>query len=211
MSDPLARFGKEFRPGDVLFSEGDTGDVMFVIQSGAVRISRRVGTEDKLIAVLGPGEFVGEMAILNSRPRSATATMVEEGRCLLIDGPRFEEMVVGSAEISLRLIQKLARRLDSADQLIEILMHRDPKARVVLGLSRHAAEGEPVDDGVRLRVTVADLAIEIAVEPAVVTAVLDGLSRIRLASVSPDGQITVADVDSISDFLEFLDAPSGDA
>ena len=47
---------------------------MFVIQSGAVRISKSIGGEDKVLAVLGPGEFLGEMAILNGRPRTASAT-----------------------------------------------------------------------------------------------------------------------------------------
>ena len=47
-------------------------------------------------------------------------------------------MVARNAEIALRLIKKLAKRLDSADALVEILMHRDPKARVMLALARHA-------------------------------------------------------------------------
>ncbi|HSN99064.1 MAG TPA: cyclic nucleotide-binding domain-containing protein, partial [Candidatus Nanopelagicales bacterium] len=68
MSDPLfARFGREYQPGDVLFNEGESGDVMFVIQSGAVRITKEIAGEQKLLAVLGPGEFVGEMAILNAK------------------------------------------------------------------------------------------------------------------------------------------------
>ena len=207
MGEPLARFGKEFRAGEVLFSEGDPGDVMFVIQSGAVRITRRVDDEAKVLAVLGAGEFVGELAILLGRTRTATATVIEDARCLVVDAERFETMVTGSAEIALRLIQKLARRLDSADQLIEILMHRDPKARVVLGLSRHAALGEPVDDVIRLRLTVSELAEEIAIDERVVENVLESLARMRLASVGPDGGIFVADVDSLADFLEFLDAP----
>jgi len=75
--DPLfARFGREFPAGDVLFREGDSGEVMFVIQSGAVRISKSISGEDKVLAVLGPGEFLGEMAILNGKPRTATATVV---------------------------------------------------------------------------------------------------------------------------------------
>ena len=77
MSDPLfARFGREYQPGDVLFREGESGDVMFVIQSGAVRIAKSVGGDDKILAILGPGEFLGEMAILNGKPRTATATVV---------------------------------------------------------------------------------------------------------------------------------------
>src|SRR5687768_11643231 len=109
MSDPLfARFGREYSPGEVLFGEGETGHTMLVIQSGAVRITKSVGGEDKLLAVLGPGEFLGELAILNSKPRTATATAVEPTRCLLIEAKTLEAMVTKNAEISLRLIKKLA-------------------------------------------------------------------------------------------------------
>ena len=109
MSDPLfARFGREYQPGDVLFHEGESGDVMFVIQSGAVRINKQAGGEQKVLAVLGPGEFLGEMAILNGKPRTATATVVEATRCLVIDAKTLESMVARSTEIALRLIKKLA-------------------------------------------------------------------------------------------------------
>ncbi|CAG0961310.1 partial Cyclic AMP receptor protein, partial [Anaerolineae bacterium] len=73
-SDQLfARFGKTCGAGEVLFREGDAGDRMYVIQSGAVRISKTVKGEEKTLAILGPGEFFGEMAILNAKPRTATA------------------------------------------------------------------------------------------------------------------------------------------
>ena len=49
---PAARLGKEFLPGDILFREGETGDVMYVIQSGAVRISKNVGGADRLLTIL---------------------------------------------------------------------------------------------------------------------------------------------------------------
>ncbi len=51
---------------------------MFVVQSGRVTISKRVGDVEKILATLGPGEFFGEMAILNNKPRSATATCAED-------------------------------------------------------------------------------------------------------------------------------------
>jgi len=209
MSDLFARFGTEYRAGDVLFREGEHGEVMFVLQTGAVRITKRVGDEDKVIAVLGPGEFVGEMAILNDKPRTATATVTEDARCLVVDGRQLESMLVSSAEIALRLVKKLAKRLDSADALIEILMHRDPRVRVMLGLSRHGEYGEVTEDGIRLRISALDLAREVSVELPVVLDVLKQLDRLRLASTSGDnGEITIADVDRLTDFVEFLDVPS---
>jgi len=208
MSDPLfARFGREFPPGDVLFREGDSGEVMFVIQSGAVRISKSISGEDKVLAVLGPGEFLGEMAILNGKPRTATATVVESARCLVIEAKTLESMVARNAEIALRLIKKLAKRLDSADTLVEILMHRDPKARVMLALARHAdAFGEPTPEGIRVRTTAAEIAREVGVGIEAADEVMARLHRLRLIT-EDEASIIVADVGRLQDFLEFLEMP----
>lgn len=208
MSDPLfARFGREYQPGDVLFREGESGEVMFVIQSGAVRITKAVGGEAKSLAVLGPGEFLGEMAILNGKPRTATATVVETARCLVIEAKTLESMVARNAEIALRLIKKLAKRLDSADTLVEILMHRDPKARVMLALARHAdAFGEPTAEGIRIRTTPEEIAREVGVDRSVADEVMNRLRRLRLVTEEP-GAVVVADIGRLQDFLEFLEMP----
>lgn len=208
MSDPLfARFGREYPPGEVLFREGESGDVMFVIQSGAVRITKNVSGEEKLLAVLGPGEFLGELAILNGKPRVATATVAETTRCLLVEAKTLESMVARNTEIALRLIKKLAKRLDSADALIEILMHTDPKARVMLALARLAdAFGERTEDGIRIRTTAADIAREVGVDEAMASEVIARLRRLRLVSEEAEA-IVVADVGRLQDFLEFLEMP----
>jgi CRP-like cAMP-binding protein len=208
MTDPLfARFGREYQAGEVLFREGESGEVMFVIQSGAVRITKEVAGEQKALAVLGPGEFLGEMAILNGKPRTATATVVDTARCLLIEAKTLEAMVAKNAEIALRLIKKLAKRLDSADALVEILMHKDPKARVMLALARHAEQfGEPTDDGIRIRTTPDEIARDVGVDASIVREVMTRLHRLRLATEEPSA-IVVADVDRLQDFLEFLEMP----
>src|SRR5580692_8354268 len=106
MSDPLfLRFGREYRAGDVLFREGERGEEMFVIQSGVVQIVKTVGQEQRSLATLGRGEFLGEMAILNDKPRTATAVVLEDAECLVIDAATLEAMIQKSPEIAMRLIK----------------------------------------------------------------------------------------------------------
>ena len=121
MSEPLfSRFGRDFHAGEVLFREGERGEEMYVIQSGVVQILKTVGsapaasggTEQRPLAVLGRGEFVGEMALLNDKPRTATAVVLEDAKCLVIDRATLEQMITSSAEIALRHVKKHARRLD---------------------------------------------------------------------------------------------------
>lgn len=206
----FARYGREYVPGDVLFREGESGDVMFVIQSGAVRVTKSVAGEDKVLAVLGPGEFVGEMAILNGKPRNATATVVEPSRCLVVGAQTLQAMLLRNPEIAVRLIKKLAKRLDAANALVEILMHRDPKARVMLALARHAeAFGEQTSEGIRVRTSPADIAREVDVDRETVDEVMARLRRLKLLADGPPGSaaIVVADMRRLIDFIEFLETP----
>jgi CRP/FNR family transcriptional regulator, cyclic AMP receptor protein len=215
MSEPLfARYGREYEPGDVLFREGESGDVMFVIQSGAVRITKGIEGDERVLATLGPGEFVGEMAILNGKPRNATAKVIEPARCLVIEARMLESMLARNAEIAIRLIKKLTKRLDAVDSLVEILMHRDPKARVMLALARHAdGFGEETPDGIRVRMSPEDIAVEVDVDEDVVHEVMARLRRLKLVSEAPPGRpgetptILVADIQRLREFLEFLEMP----
>ncbi len=213
MSDPLfARFGREYRAGDVLFREGEGGEEMFVIQSGAVQITKYVGGEDRPLATLGRGEFLGEMAILNGKPRTATAVVLEDARVLVIDAKTLETMISKNPEIAMRLIKKLARRLDAADEMIQILLNPDPRARVMLGLKRHAeAFGDqtigPDGEGcIRVHISAADLASEVGTSIVDVEEVLGRLRRLRITS-EVDGDILIADVGRLLEFLEFLEMP----
>ena len=206
-SDHLfARFGKTYETGAVLFREGDAGDTMFVLQEGAVRISKRVKTQEKTLAILGAGEFFGEMAILNGKPRSATATVEEQSQILVLGARTFEQMVTGNAEIAVRLIKKLSRRLDSANELIEVLMHQDPKARVILGLSREAQfigqEGE--GGSVTVPLFPDELAKQVGLDLEQTNDVLKRLERLRIAEVTGEG-IVVTDLARLEEFYEFLE------
>jgi CRP/FNR family cyclic AMP-dependent transcriptional regulator len=209
MSDPLLpRFGRDFSAGEVLFREGERGDEMYVIQSGLVRIAKRVGSGYRSLATLGRGEFIGEMAILNGRPRSATALVLEDARCLVIGAATLEQMLSANTEIALRLVKKLARRLDSADEMIQMLLNPDPQARVLLALRRHAESfGDETPQGVRLHGSAADVAREGGVDAAQVRDVLLRLSRMRIASEDEAGAIVVTDLPRLMEFMELLDLP----
>ena len=78
----LARFSREIPAGSVLFREGESGEEMYVIQAGHVRITKRVARGERVLATLGPGEFLGEMAILNEKPRSATVRVRNSARSM---------------------------------------------------------------------------------------------------------------------------------
>lgn len=201
------RFGKEAPVGTVLFREGDEGDTMYIVQSGRVRVSREAEGHNKVLAELGAGEFLGELAILNKKPRTATAEVIETAKLLVLDAKKFESMVTNNTEIAVRLIHKLARRLDNADALIEILMHQDPKARVILGLARYAdATGVTREDGsVLVKMSRAALAAQIGLSEAQTGSSVQRLSRLGIIEESADG-FAIKDVTRLNEFLDYLES-----
>ncbi len=195
------------KAGDVVFHEGDPGNTMFVIRKGKVRISKNVRGGVKTLATLGQGEFFGEMAILNGEPRSATATATEEVMLLEVDAKRFEGMITKQAEIAVRFIQKLARRLQDADQMITILTKRDPKTRLILGLMREAElRGFPGTDQDAIVVSrdLDDLSEELGIKRSEADDVLGRLIRVGIAKPVTGG-IEIASIARLSEFLSFLE------
>jgi CRP/FNR family transcriptional regulator, cyclic AMP receptor protein len=204
--DPLfSKFGREFPKGTVLFHEGDTGKEMYVVQSGQIAISKRVREVEKLLATLGPGEFFGEMAIISNKPRTATATVAEAARCLVIDPKTFEAMIRGNAEIAIRMIKKLADRLQETDAQIENLLLRDASSRVVHYLA-HAAEtrGRAVPGGFHVEVALSQLCGILGLDTATLDGVLEKLSKVKLAAVDSDG-LVVPEPKKLREYLEFLE------
>lgn len=202
--DPLLqRFGREFPSGAVLFREGDQGREMYVVHSGRVAISKRVGERETTLSTLGPGEFLGEMAILCGRPRSATATVVEDATLLVLDSHTFEAMIHASAEIAVRMIRKLAERLQAADDQISGLLLRDETGRILRGLAAAAERAARGPGPVRLPQALRDLPVQEGVAAAQVDAVVQKLARAHLVALDA-GAVVVPDPGRLRQFVEFL-------
>jgi CRP/FNR family transcriptional regulator, cyclic AMP receptor protein len=203
----LSKFGRVFEAGTVLFHEGDEGAEMYIIQTGKVRITRRVGGQEMELAVLPTGEFFGEMAIVNDRPRSATATVVEEALLLVIDSHTFEAMIRGSAEIAMRMIKKIADRLEQANRQIEMLLYREPNHRMVHFLREEAQQaGRPHAAGIAVRLNERQIADKVGLHLDEVRQVLGRLELAKLITRSPDGSaVVIAEVGKLQEFLDFLE------
>ncbi len=215
----IDRFAKDYEPGTVLFREGDPGDFMYVIQSGSVEIRRAVGDLERVLAVLPAGEFFGEMALINARPRSATAVVREPSRLLVIEARTFEAMLRGRVEIAVRLIRTLASRLERANQQIELLLLPNANHRVVQCLRRMAEEQIQASGGVAtsveesavfLPIDIHELALRVALPPHEVADIVARLSHARLLMNAQDAGIAgvgyvIPEVGRLLEFLEFLE------
>ena len=201
----FARFGKEVPKGTILFRENEPGQEMYIIQSGKVRISKKVREIDKTLTILGKGDFFGEMSILNNKPRSATVEVIEDAKLLVIDPQTFEKMVRNNAEISLRIIKNLSARLQEADNQIENLLLRDNTSRLVNTLAKIASErGERTAQGIRIHFRPEELAGIAGIPLNQVEEIAKKLVNSRILRIE-EGQLVIASQDLLDRFLRYLE------
>jgi CRP-like cAMP-binding protein len=135
MSDsPQSYFLEEYPAGTTMFRQGEPSDWVYVIQSGLVEIRREFQGQDCLLAVLGGGDFFGEMGVINGRVRSATAIVREEAQLLAIERSFFLDLFHKDAEIAGRVARIMSLRLDHANRWLEVLLFKHPDERLVHSL-----------------------------------------------------------------------------
>ncbi len=100
-----------FPGGAEICHEGEEGNMMYIIVDGSVRVGRSASGTDQLLAERGRGDFVGEMAIIEAAPRSATLLTQGDVRVLAIDGETFKGILRERPEVSLAVMRSLSRRL----------------------------------------------------------------------------------------------------
>jgi signal transduction histidine kinase len=111
---PLRRAAgeRQFASGQEIFKEGDEGDGVYVVKEGKVEISARVGQEERRVfSQIGPGDFFGEMAVLEEKPRSACATAREKTVTVFIPRSAMLEFLGRSPALALSLLREISRRL----------------------------------------------------------------------------------------------------
>jgi len=118
--DSLRPLRTHFSKGSIIFSEGDLGLTMYVIESGEVEIHKVLAGKNQVLATLGKGDFFGEMCMLEDEsPRSATAFALEDVTAVVIDQSAFTFILKHNPEIAIRMMRKLAIRLQQTTDLLE--------------------------------------------------------------------------------------------
>lgn len=122
---------KHVQKGQVIFSEGEEGDTMFTIVAGRVKVF--IGDEDGreiILKILGPGDFFGEMALIDRQPRSASVATLENSVFRILSNKEFEICLERAPRIATVVMQALAKRLRDADRKISTLALMDVYGRV---------------------------------------------------------------------------------
>ncbi len=155
------KYGQTFGPGKVIFGEGESGDHMFIIQTGQVKISKRIGGREHELAVLDKGDFFGEMAIVSRMARTATATAVNSTQLLAFDRQGFMGMIEKNAKIALNIIDKLCRRLQNANSQIQLMFQTNQRSLIALNLYTGFGEKKADEQYLPLDRTIESIALNL--------------------------------------------------
>lgn len=108
----------EVKAGEVLMEEGAPADAAYVVVDGEFEIVKKADNRDITIAVRDPGQIIGEMALLDQAPRSATVRALSPSHVLRIRGETFQQMLLDSSSAALSLLQTVTRRLRQNESLL---------------------------------------------------------------------------------------------
>lgn len=111
-----------FKDGEVIFREHDPSDAAYLIIEGKVEIIHgRKHDADTTVAVLGRGEYFGEMGVIDNNPRSATARAKGETACMSVSQAEFMDMLLNRPQESIELLKVLFERLRKANDRLALL------------------------------------------------------------------------------------------
>ena len=149
--EKLARVAvrKTYPKENVIFFEQDEGDSLFIISRGSVKVAK-ISDEGKevILAILGPGEFFGDMSLLDNQPRSATVIAVEETEVSAIRRKEFLSQIQENPQLAVKLMSVLSQRLREANRKIGNLALLDVYGRLARILMDFAKiEGRKLDNG----------------------------------------------------------------
>ncbi|MCI6478767.1 MAG: Crp/Fnr family transcriptional regulator [Candidatus Treponema excrementipullorum] len=129
--EPTAETVRFYPKGTMVFSECQSGQDMFIIQDGQVKITKIVNGTEVILAVLKKGDFFGEMALLENKPRSASIIAFEDCYLMVVNRKNFDQMVASQPQLISRLTKTLAERLWTMERQLNNATLQDPVYKMI--------------------------------------------------------------------------------
>ena len=124
------QFIRQYPKDTMLFAEGESGPELYIIQKGSIRITKIVNDNEVLLALLKAGDIFGEMALLENKPRSASAIANEDSVLMAVNRANFKGMVVEQPKVISRLTSTLAERIWTLYRQLRNTLIEDPVGRL---------------------------------------------------------------------------------
>ncbi len=174
--DNISSFIKKYNKDDIIFLEFEKGDKFYMVQSGSVKITKVIKDVEKLLDIVYPGYFFGEMAILEDTTRSASAIANEPTALLELNKENFQTILANNTEMALKLLKMFAKRIFDSKRRLLILQLNEPNLRVydclLLLAELQNIPRDAYNEPQELKTTINDIANWCAIKPMEVQKVL---------------------------------------
>jgi len=195
---------RRFPKGARVFHEGDESDACYVVRSGEVRVTREHSDGRAIaLATLGPGEIVGELAMLDGEVRSASVEALSDVELLAISAPDMRGLLERNPEITSKLVVALTRRVRETNERVSRQSFQTVPSRVAGVLSQLVTEegpSSPGHEGPTIRMNQADLAQLAGTSRESVSRFLAVLERAGVVRVGR-GRVTVIEPDRLRAYI----------
>jgi CRP/FNR family cyclic AMP-dependent transcriptional regulator len=182
---------RSYPKGRTIVSEGEPSQSMYILLAGRAKVQRSDSEgKEVILAVLGSGEFFGEMSLIDDAPRSASVITLEPCEFMAVSKEAFKAMLAQSPEVSMNVMRGLVRRLREADKKIETLALLDVYgrvARVLLDFSENVG-GERI---VKNKLPRQEIAKMIGASREMVSRVMKGLELDGYIVPMPEGRLAL--------------------
>ena len=197
----LEKHTMNFESGSVLFYEGDPGSKIWVISEGHIQLTKRVCSEEILIEILGPGEFCGELALVTGEVQPTTATVLDNARLIAIEPQQFETMLRYNGELSIRMLKKLAGRLNEAHFKIATFQLKNTLGRVMMQLRNEIEHSDTANK----TIVPAELAQMLGIDNVELQCCLQKLVDKNLITLSKENVYSIVSNEEYSRYLNYLE------
>jgi CRP/FNR family cyclic AMP-dependent transcriptional regulator len=196
----------KFPAGAMILTASQPGEIAYIVLDGTLKVSTLESNGRELtLALLGPGEIVGELALADRASRSADVVSLEPSNLVWIDRATFDQLRREIPLITENLLRLMARRLRLANAQLQAIATLDVHGRVARQLLALAdALGQELPDGsvrIPLRITQSDLAALVGATRVRVNEVIVGFTRRKNIAVDSKHRITLLDRDALAEYL----------
>jgi len=201
-------FTKTYKPGSHLFHENDHSQELYIIQAGMIKIYRKIGTKDIELAKLSKGAVFGEMALIDGKPRSASALAIEETVVIVIDADTFLKKISGVPPWFISMIRTTSEKIRKANYRLEAIQTNNHSLHTVLALHYYFLRyGSKSDSSSQKELDLAQTSTQISqlltVNNRCIIQLLDLMQRNSIIDAK-DGRIVLLDEERLSGLCDYL-------
>jgi len=201
----VAALEQVFKKGQIIFSEGEDGSGFYLVLRGRVKVFKLSPEgKEQILHILGPGEPVGEVAVLSGELFPANAQAMEESRLLFFPKEAFVEMIRKDPSVALRMLGVLAKRLRKFTMLIEDLSLKEVPGRLASYLLGQDLGGNGPNKPFVLEIPKAQLASLLGTIPETLSRILSRMAAEELIQLDGTRGIRILDREGLEELAQGL-------